>query len=130
MLPVAAGHTPAAFERPVCFFAVLSSYKIERWEKEWTGMGFRNPAITKVLTPMKPARVGVRVAPLACFWTALHPDGATSPWFTVPLGAGAAFSEVSIFSMSSYLRTVSDTVLEVSMPAFSARRDWIGRLFA
>lgn len=108
---------------------VLREYKIERWSKEWTGTTFPKESVRKVLTPMRSPRPSLPVEPLVCFWTALHPDGAESPFFSVALTDHAQFKRVSIFSMSSYLRTLGTVSITLPMPELAIRRDWLARLF-
>jgi hypothetical protein len=106
----------------------LARHKIERWKREWNGTGFVKPQVAKVLTKMRSPRRGADVAPLVCFWDAMHPSGAKDPWFTVSV-AGSDFTQVSVFSMSSYLRTVSEPVVDLPLPSVDARREWLARLF-
>jgi hypothetical protein len=80
-----------------------TAYRLERWAKEWDGSNFLKKQVRKVLTPMKSPRLDVSVEPLVCYWTALHPRGATYPFFQIPLATGP-FETLSVFSMSSYLR--------------------------
>ncbi len=108
--------------------AEVSAYKIERWAKEWSGTSFRTESVTKVLTPMRRPRP-LPVEPLVCFWTAMHPDGAEAPLFTVPLLNHPHFSRVSVFSMSSYLRGLATSHITLPMPDVSTRRSWLARLF-
>lgn len=107
----------------------LREYKIERWSREWTGTTFPKDSVRKVLTPMRSPRPSLPVEPLVCFWTALHPEGAESPFFSVPLTGHAHFNRVSIFSMSSYLRSLQTVSITLPMPELASRRDWLARLF-
>lgn len=107
----------------------VRDYKIERWSKEWNGSTFRKAPVLKVLTPMKSPRPDLPVEPLVCFWTALHPEGAESPFFSVPLTGHAHFQRVSVFSMSSYLRSLRSASITLKMPEVTVRREWLARLF-
>ena len=107
----------------------VREYKAERWAKEWNGETFRKAPVLKVLTPMKSPRPSVRVEPLVCFWTALHPEGAEAPLFSVPLAGHPHFQRVSIFSMSSYLRALKVSTICLPMPEVAVRRAWLARLF-
>ena len=111
--------------------ADLQEDKIERWLKEWNGTTFRKEQVLKVRTPMRPPRrvASTTVEPLVCFWTALHPEGAESPFFSVPLFEHPLFQRVSVFSMSSYLRSLHDASITLDMPNVAIRRDWLSRLF-
>jgi hypothetical protein len=107
----------------------VREYKVERWSKEWNGKTFRKAPVLKALTPMRSPLPAVRVEPLVCFWTALHPEGEKSPFFSVPLNGHAHFHRVSVFSMSSYLRTLEVPSITLRMPDVAVRRDWLTRLF-
>lgn len=107
----------------------LREYKIERWKREWNGTTFRAESLRKVLTPMRSPRPGLPTEPLACFWTALHPEGAESPFFSVPLAHHDHFQRVSVFSMSSYLRGLSEVSISLTMPEVAIRRNWLARMF-
>ncbi len=109
--------------------ATVREYKIERWSKEWNGETFRKASVLKVLTPMRSPLSSVRVEPLVCFWTALHPEGAESPFFSVPLSGHTHFQRVSVFSMSSYLRSLEVPSITLAMPEVAVRREWLTRLF-
>jgi hypothetical protein len=106
----------------------LARHRTQRWEREWNGAGFRKPQVAKVLTPMRAPRPSAKVEPLVCFWDAMNPTGAVDPWFTVPVSAGR-FDQVSIFSMSGYLRTFSEPIIALDLPDLEARRSWLRRLF-
>lgn len=105
----------------------LAAFKKEEWSRTWNGSTFRNPNVVKVLTPMRAPR-SLPVEPMVCFWTAMHPDGLTEPLFSVPLG-GASFSQVSVFSMSAYLRNLTDDFVVLEMPNTIQRLAWLEKLF-
>lgn len=107
----------------------VRQYKIDCWGREWTGTTFRKESMRKVLTPMRSPRSGIPIEPLTCFWTALHPDGADAPLFSMPLENNGHFRRVSIFSMSSYLRGIGEATISLPMPNLAARRRWLARLF-
>lgn len=101
----------------------LRRHKIERWSKEWNGKEFIKEGVQKVLTPMKPPVRGVQVEPLVCFWDAMHPNGAATPLFSIPLQMNP-FARVWVFSMSSYLRNLlksGEQFVEIDAPAIKAR---------
>ncbi len=113
----------------------IARYKRERWRQEWDdAKGIKKPALAKVLQPMRPppdlADIPVRL-PLACMWTALHPDGGPACLFSVPLPEEQAnhFSHVWFFSMSSYLRSLTEERIALAMPDTSTRMRWLRELF-
>lgn len=105
----------------------LATFKRAEWARTWNGTTFRNPNVVKVLTPMRAPR-NLPVEPLACFWTAMHPEGLAEPFFSVPI-SGADFTQVSVFSMSAYLRTLTTEAVVLDMPGTSRRLAWLDRLF-
>ena len=110
----------------------VSTHKIERWENEWDGTTFRKELMRKVLTPMKSPDLNCVVEPLACYWNAMHPDGEDEPFFTVSLKDNEHFTQVSVFSMSAYLRNLHNQGtdrLELEMHDTVSRLEWINRLF-
>jgi len=111
--------------------ADIRDYKIERWNQEWKDGKFLKDSVAKVLIRMEcpKNKEHLPVEPLVCFWSAMHPDGDEAPFFAVPLAEGGNFNEVSVFSMSSYVRTLRDATIELEMPDFAARRDWLSRIF-
>jgi len=64
-------------------------------------------------------------------WKALHPDGGSPCLFSVPLPEEQAdhFSHVWFFSMSSYLRSLSEDRIALVMPDTSRRVSWLRELF-
>lgn len=129
--------------------ATLKSHRRERWLKCWDpeAKGFRDRNMGKVLTKMQPpvkmdspdgvARTiepAIRqdeVQPLICFWWALHPEGEDSSLFRLPLPDGGlnGFDSCWVFSMSTYLRSISESEITLNMPSTARRLDWFQRLF-
>ncbi len=109
--------------------AELRAFKKERWERYWSGTTFRDPALAKVLVPMRSPMAGARVEPLACIWDAVHPTGDCTPLFAVDLLPGSAFKKVRVFSMSAFLRTLSTEILELDLNAVRERLLWLDRIF-
>ncbi len=108
----------------------VAAYKLRRWQEEWdeTRRCFAKPEVNKVLEPMipPPAFAGVSVGPLVVFWFAIHPTGGTEPFFSVP--TDGAFREVSVFSMSAYLRGLSVDTVDLPANRADARMRRLGRL--
>ncbi|MFY9234215.1 MAG: hypothetical protein WAO58_07120 [Fimbriimonadaceae bacterium] len=111
---------------------ICKAYRLERWGQQWrSDLGqFKTPKVGKVLQRMKPPGTidqGVVPEPLVIYWYPIHPEGASDLFFSQPL-SGCHFDRVWFFSMSNYLRSLSDTELELEMPNTIARLDWIDRL--
>ena len=66
--------------------------------------------------------------PLVIYRYAIHPLGNNEPFFSHPGPPSCSFSRVWFFSMSSYLRTLDDEVLDLQMPNAVARLRWLQRL--
>lgn len=111
----------------------LANYKVRNWKKVWDDRtGIREPSLAKLLEPMRPPQQlsGIPVQPLACLWTALHPNGAPECFFSVelPQAQRGEFSRVWLFSMSAYLRTLPDGSLAIEMPQTAKRLYWLNGL--
>ena len=113
----------------------VAEYKVRSWQKEWDETrGIKKESLSKVPQPMRPpadlADIPVRL-PLACMWTALHPDGGPACLFSVPLPEEQAnhFSHVWFFSMSSYLRSLTEERIALVMPDATRRIRWLRELF-
>lgn len=106
-----------------------SAHRIRVWNEYWTGTAFADAAAAKVLEPMRSPLLGMKVEPLIAFWVAMHPQGLADPMFRVPL-IGEDFDQVTVFSMSSCLRSLDCEVLELSLPKTLARLNILDRLFS
>jgi len=111
----------------------IADYKKERWAKEWGDAGILKAQLRKVLEPMCPPAMlsHLPVEPLACMWTALHPTGVAECLFSVPLPEMQRrdFARVWFFSMSSYLRSLTDERIRIYMPDATKRMGWLDQLF-
>ena len=58
-------------------------------------------------------------------WDAMHLDGETTPWFSVMLPTGSHFQRLWVFSMSAFLRTLTDQYLTLEMPNTLQRLNWL-----
>jgi hypothetical protein len=104
----------------------LSEFKKERWRRYWVNDTFVDKQLAKVLTPMRPPIPGVTIEPLACLWDAVHPFGLSEPFFKVDLAEGNLFRR---FSMSGFLRGLSESTLKLELPCIEERLNWLSRLF-
>jgi hypothetical protein len=106
-------------------------YKRKIWGHYWKNGRFGTDEVNKVLTPMNPPESSATVKPLACLWEMMHPDGDENPFFTVEAGQDSYFREVSVFSVSSFLRGLSSnkTELILDLPDLSERLEWLNKIF-
>ena len=107
----------------------LRKHLIDEWHKEWCNGTFRKDSVRKVLTPMKPPIADIAVRPLVCYWRALHPEGYLEPMFSQDV-LGGCFPHVWIFSLSAYLRTLTDRFLDLELPNVEIRMKWLSRMFS
>lgn len=106
-----------------------SHHRITVWNDYWTGKTFREESAAKVLVPMLAPQGDKRIAPLIAFWDPMHPQGLPEPLFHVPL-VDSAFPEVTVFSMSTYLRGLGCANLQLSLPKTLARLKILNRIFS
>lgn len=105
----------------------LSAYRRRQWkifETKW----LPDPRVRKVLVPMKKPEE-VDVEPVACFWLAMHPEGDSAPWFSIDLPASEHFRQLWVFSMSNYLRSLTENHIVLEMPQTVQRVLWLNKLF-
>jgi hypothetical protein len=111
----------------------LAAYKKWMWSHYWDAGTFKPKSLKKVLKKMRlPKGELVPIESVACIWTAVHPDGLESPFFTVQ-AKDADFREVHVFSMSAYLRKVlksGTTTLELDLTSTGKRINYLNTLFA
>ncbi len=106
----------------------VATFKKERWNRYWCGDHFCDKELNKVLTPMKAPSKCANVQPLACLWDAVHPSGGPEPFFVVPFH-GEAFEQVSVFSMSGFLRNLDEPTIDLILPSAGERLCWLKRIF-
>ena len=109
--------------------ADLRNYLTNEWHKEWGDGTFHKDSVRKVLTPMNPPIADIEVRPLVCYWKALHPEGCLEPMFSQDV-LGGCFPHVWIFSLSVYLRTLTDRFLDMELPNVEDRTSWLRRMFS
>ena len=112
-----------------CTQARLAEFKQPEWQRYWADGRFKDPTLNKVLTMMKPPCRDAKVKPLACVWTAIHPNGEATPFFEVDTAGNQHFDSVSVFSMSGFLRGLGQEYLELDLPITSERIQWLQRIF-
>lgn len=127
--------------RKLCVSATaeeLREYKVDRWNRHWDEdqRCLRGTNTAKVLFQMQePKERGVHkseVRPLLIFWEALAPaEEVDQHLFQVNVASNAPgdFKELWVFSVSSYLRSVRDSTLDLDMPEAASRLWVLGRLF-
>jgi len=98
----------------------------EYWDRDRST--FVDKPAAKVLTRMKPPCRDDRIEPLIAFWVSLHPEGDAEPFFSFPLRNGS-FDHVNVFSMSTYLRSLTLDELELPLPKTHARLTVLDRIF-
>lgn len=105
---------------------LVAAHAAQEWSAHWNGQSFNGDHMQKVLMPMRPPRLGCRVLPLIAFWGVVH---ATEVVFTVPVPGNPVFPDVTVFSMSAYLRRNLGRTLHLEMPLTTQRIAWLQRLF-
>ena len=115
----------------------LREYKVARWKQHWDleRRCLKGTYTSKVLTKMKPPeQVGERkIRPLLIFWEALAPEEEVDKHlFNVEVAKDAPghFKDLWVFSVSSYLRSVQGSTLDLEMPEAAGRLGVLGRLFS
>jgi hypothetical protein len=116
----------------------LKTHRMERWSAVWNTKVNRPlyDHTAKVLHRMKSpegADPAHDVRPLLIFWYLLHPKGKRDCFFKSPVRTRAGegdFDEVSVFSMSSYLRRLSKRTIGLEMPEASMRLEWLDKMLS
>ena len=125
----------------------VTTYKQRRWKKHWDfeRQTLKGLGTAKVLVPMqRPERSKrIPVRPLLIFWEALGPaEKAHQHLFSVPVKyyceadrpgswpCSGKFSELWIFSVSSYLRSLEDATIQLPMPGAARRIQTLNRVFS
>lgn len=110
----------------------LVAYRKLMWAHYWEAGDFKPKGLRKVLKRMRlPRGETGPVEPIACVWTAVHPDGEDCAFFSVKPKTGD-FETVHVFSMSNYLRSImrSDvSSLQIELPNTRARIAYLNSLF-
>lgn len=112
---------------------------LSRGQKQWleriwkeTEQTFHAPQVSKVLNEMKRPtgfeEPGTKVEPLLALWWLVRPNAKAEAWFKMPVQS-KLFAEVNIFSLTRYLMGLKEDVLELEMPLFEARLNWLQQIF-
>jgi hypothetical protein len=106
------------------------TFRAKMWQSYWDAHNstFFDAAAAKVLEPMAPPHHRSPVEPLVAFWVAIHPLGEGDPFFSYPL-VGKLFEHVHVFSMSNYLRGLTDEFIRLPLPKTRRRIEIMRRLF-
>ncbi len=109
----------------------LAAYKKRQWVRYWSNGQFIEPGLNKVLTPMKRDPTWTVVEPLACVWSAMHPEGKRDAFFSVAINGPSTFQRVWVFSMSSFLRNIiqGEPQLTLRLPSTAIRINWLRTIF-
>jgi hypothetical protein len=109
----------------------VADYKKQLWGQYWSNGQFTERALNKVLTPMKPDPTWSLVEPIACVWTAMHPEGKEEEFFCAE-PEQSRFKRVWVFSMSSFLRNIvhSEPQFPLHLPKTALRINWLRTLFS
>jgi len=108
--------------------AELEAHRVRVWNEYWTGTTFADAGAAKVLERMRAPLGCAHVEPLIVFWPSMHPNGLPEPLFRIPL-QGHGFEQVTVFSMSSYLRGMDCGFLYLPLPKTVARLAILDRIF-
>lgn len=110
----------------------LVAYRKLMWDHYWEAGDFKPKGLKKVLKKMRLPRGETEpIEPIACIWTAVHPEGKDCPFFSVQPKTGD-FATTHVFSMSNYLRNLLRSnvgALQVELPNVSARVTYLNSLF-
>ena len=126
----------------------VAIYKQPRWQMMWdpNRRTLTFSEIAKVLVPMKPPPdlEAVEILPLLIFWEVIGPpdqaeshlfktDGPTGGFSFEPPGTwpdAGEFPALWVFSVSSYLRSIRESSVELRMPNVARRLRILRRLFS
>ena len=116
----------------------VREHREKRWANEWSSKcrTLKHPYICKVLLPMKPPKAleNETIKPLLIFWAVLGPQDTPLSkvddlTYDFPFNKPAnwpneipnKFSELWVFSVSTYLRGIGADTLELPMPNAATR---------
>lgn len=120
----------------------VADYKQDRWKRHWNSKSsiLKGNSCAKVLVPMqRPGGLEARtIRPLLIFWEALGPQDADDHLFRVAarrphypdLPKFTEPTELWVFSVSSYLRSLTDETICLPMPNAARRLRALTGMFA
>jgi hypothetical protein len=119
---------------------IIHGFRIRHWNTFWDAhsntINTKWTGLTKVLIPMRrPESVDNNyvLQPLLVYWMAIHPQGENECFFDVQLGLPGVqehpFAGLTVFSVSSYLRTLAVESLDLDLPDVATRIEWLKLLF-
>jgi len=83
----------------------LKVHRLERWKNQFKDKIPNKKSTKKVLLKMKPPELNYEIKPMLCFWDAMHYEGDDESFFKIEIKHDN-FSELCIFSMSTYIRNL------------------------
>ncbi len=91
------------------------NFSIKKWQSIFQEESIKNEYAQKVLIRMNPPKdfSDWNHRALACFWFCLHPQGTLESLFLVR--TRGAFSQIEMFSMSAYLRKLSEETIQLEL---------------
>ena len=116
----------------------LRDFRVCMWQKAWDPkiQSLRDPGAAKVLKKMKvpddPDLKRACVKPLLICWTPMAPENEPDSFLfqvaTRPNPPDCDFSELWVFSISSYLRSLEQATIALKMPIAAAKLRTLDRL--
>lgn len=112
----------------------IRNFKIKKWQELWNDKDNipNTELISKVLLPMK-IPIGINklynLESLLIYWVAIHPKGEDESLFYQSLNQESYFKKLWFFSVSSYLRSLKEEVITLTMPSTVERLVWLRDLF-
>ncbi|WP_353542569.1 hypothetical protein [Deinococcus xinjiangensis] len=115
------------------WLAAKSESQWHKWLWDSNKGTFRDDNVRKVLTPMrKPKEYDAwDVEPLLCLWWMVQPSAEDQAWFTLdlPENQHPPFKKVHVFSLTRYLMSLEENVLELELPLLGTRLEWLKKVF-
>jgi hypothetical protein len=108
--------------------AGMAEFRRARWGEVWRDGNLADKPAQKVLEPMRPPYWHPNIKTLIVFWVPMHPEGKPDALFTTP-ASSTHFPDLTVFSMSNYLRGLPEDRIALDLPRTEARLAWLERLF-
>jgi len=112
----------------------MVNFRKSRWENQFDNsiQSLKQEAARKVLIKMKAFSDNAEIRPLIIFWDAMHPQGKSEEFFAVPV-SGEDFSELWVFSMSTYVRnqiSKGRSEINLEMSEVNTRMEWLRQIYS